>query len=258
MSEHETVRAQILDALRDRLDGTERVSFEQHIASCDECRTIFDREKALDRALNKRPAYALPKGLEERLRAQVSPKPVTKPKPSWTTRRPAMLAFAAVPLLAVLLFARAWSNPNQQLVTEAVNDHLRVIYAEHPIEIASGGIHQVKPWFTGRVDFAPPVTFSGDDEFPMEGGSIALFVDRKAATFVFHHKLHTITLFVFRSDGLSFPMRNNVNLGALSGSATSLRGFNTLLWKDGDLGYALVSDVNPDELVRLANKVNQH
>ncbi len=258
MSEHETVRAQMLDALRDQLEGSERASFEQHLAGCAECRGIFEREKALDRALNKRPMYALPKGLEERLRAQVSPKPAAKPKPSWASRRPAMVAFAAVPLLAVLLFVRAWTNPNQELVGEAVNDHLRVLYAEHPIEIASGGIHQVKPWFTGRVDFAPPVTFSGDDEFPMEGGSIALFVDRKAATFVFHHKLHTITLFVFRSEGLNFPMRNNVSLGSLSGTATSLRGFNTLLWRDGDLGYALVSDVNADELVRLANKVNAH
>ena len=258
MSEHDTVRGQMMDALRDRLDTTRRTSFEEHVASCEECRKIFEREKALDRALDKRPTFALPNSLSERLSAQVSPKPVSKPKASWLTRRPAMLAFAAVPLLAVLVFARAWTNPSQQLVGEAVNDHLRVLYAEHPIEIASGGIHQVKPWFTGRLDFAPPVTFSGDDEFPMEGGSIALFVDRKAATFVFHHKLHTITLFVFRSEGLNFPVRNNVPLGALTGTATALRGFNTLVWKDGDLGYALVSDVNADELVRLANKVNQH
>jgi len=255
MSEHEIVRAQMLDALRGRLDEAARVSFEQHLASCEECQKIFEREKALDRALGKRPTYALPNHLRERLNAQVSPKPASKPKSSWLTRRPAMVAFAAVPLLAVLLFVRAWTNPNQELVSEAVNDHLRVLYAEHPIEIASGGIHQVKPWFTGRVDFAPPISFSGDDEFPMEGGSIALFVDRKAATFVFKHKLHTITLFVFRNEGLNFPIRNNVKLGSLAGTATRLRGFNTLLWKDGDLGYALVSDVNADELVRLANKV---
>jgi len=258
MIDHQTVRTQMLDALRDRLGTAERTSFDQHLASCEDCRKIFERERALDRALNKRPTYAMPKGLQERLAAQVTPKPASKAKASWLMRRPAMVAFAAVPLLAALLFVRAWTNPNQALVTEAVNDHLRVLYAEHPIEIASGGIHQVKPWFTGRVDFAPPVTFSGDEEFPMEGGSIALFVDRKAATFVFHHKLHTITLFVFRSEGLSFPIRNNVSLGSLSGTATRLRGFNTLLWKDGDLGYALVSDVNADELVRLANKVNAH
>lgn len=258
MSEHDIVRGQLMDALRDRLGAAERASFEAHVASCAECRAIFEREKALDRALDKRPTYALPKGLEERLRAQVTPKPAAKPKASWVTRRPAMLAFAALPLLAVLVFVRAWMNPTQELVGEAVNDHLRVLYAEHPVEIASGGIHQVKPWFTGRVDFAPPVTFSGDEEFPMDGGSIALFVDRKAATFMFHHKLHTITLFVFRSEGLGFPIRNNVSLGSLTGTATRLRGFNTLLWKDGDLGYALVSDVNADELVRLANKVNAH
>ena len=64
----------------------------------------------------------------------------------------------------MLLLVQRWVNPNQELVTEAVNDHLRVLYAEHPVEIESGGIHQVKPWFSGRLDFAPALNFSGDGD----------------------------------------------------------------------------------------------
>jgi anti-sigma factor RsiW len=92
----------------------------------------------------------------------------------------------------------------------------------------------------------------------MLGGAVALFVDRKAATFVFKHKLHTITLFVFRSEGLSWPLRSNASLGPLSATNSHLRGFNTLFWKDGDLGYALVSDVDPTELQRLGLKISAH
>ena len=41
----------------------------------------------------------------------------------------------------------------------------------------------------------------------------------------------------------------------LAASSTTSRGFNVLLWRDGDLGYALVSDVDRSELARLAAKV---
>ncbi|HEY4105939.1 MAG TPA: hypothetical protein VGM44_18690 [Polyangiaceae bacterium] len=259
MSECQEFRGQMLHAVRDRLPAELSARFAKHRETCTECRAIFEREQALEQALEKRSTYAMPNALRERLTANATPANTAnaKPKPKRDLRRTLLyVAPSAAALVLVLFLAHLWANPNQELVSEAVNDHLRVIYAEHPIEIASGGIHQVKPWFTGRLDFAPQVSFSGDDEFPLEGGAIALFVDRKAATFVFKHKLHTISLFVFRSDGLSFPLRSNASIGALPATASHLRGFNTLVWRDGDLGYALVSDVDPNELVRLGLKIN--
>jgi anti-sigma factor RsiW len=254
MSECQAVREQLLDAVRDRLAEPERARVERHLETCAECRKIFERERALDRALGKRPTYALPSALRAELSARVTP---PKAKRS-LARSAAILGPSLAAAVLVLLLVRSWANPNQELVTEAVNDHLRVLYAEHPVEIESGGIHQVKPWFTGRLDFAPVLSFSGDDEFPMQGGAVALFVDRKAATFVFKHKLHTITLFVFRSEGLTWPLRHNATLGPLPATSAHVRGFNSLLWRDGDLGYALVSDVDASELERLGLKLNAH
>ena len=252
MSECEAIREQLLDSIRGRLPESERSRVERHLETCAECRKIFERERVLDQALDKRPKYALPSSLREQLAARVSP---SKPKRRFA-RSVAIVGPSLTAALLVLLLVRSWVTPNQELVSEAVNDHLRVLYAEHPIEIESGGIHQVKPWFTGRLDFAPAMSFSGDDEFPMQGGAIGLFVDRKAATFIFKHKLHTITLFVFRSEGLSWPLRSNASLGPLAATSSHLRGFNTLLWKDGDLGYALVSDVDASELQRLGLKIS--
>jgi anti-sigma factor RsiW len=107
----------------------------------------------------------------------------------------------------------------------------------------------------GQVGFRARAELHGDEEFPLQGGAVGLFVDRKAATFIFKHKLHTITLFVFRSEGLGWPLRGNVSLGAVSASSAHARGFNTLLWRDADLGYALVSDVDSSELLRLGSKI---
>ena len=120
-----------------------------------------------------------------------------------------------------------------ELVAEAVNDHIRVISSTHPVDIESGGIHQVKPWFTGRLDFAPRVAFSGDDDFPLVGGSVGYFRDRKAAVFVFKRRLHTITLLVFPPEGLAWPSGDLARVGRLSVSEANARGFSVLIWRDG-------------------------
>ena len=153
----------------------------------------------------------------------------------WRARN-VTVALALVAFVAIILFVtrKRDTAATSPLVAEAVNDHLRLLYAERPLEIESGGIHQVKPWFAGRVDFAPAVAYEGDADFPLQGGSVAYYIDRKAAAFVYKHKLHVITLFVFRADGLPWGRTGEVS--------TSSRGFHVILWRAGDLGYALVSD----------------
>jgi anti-sigma factor RsiW len=146
-------------------------------------------------------------------------------------------------------------SADDRMVSEAVNDHLRVLYETRPLEIESGGIHQVKPWFEGRLDFAPVVDFAGDDDFPLEGGSIGYFVDRKAATFHFKRRLHEITLFVFRAEGLKWPAWGERAIGSARGTVAMERGFRVALWRQGDLGYALVSDVNEGDLMTLASRI---
>jgi anti-sigma factor RsiW len=255
MSDCEATREQLLDSIKGRLIGPRQARIDEHLETCAECSRIFERERALERALAARPTYALPESLRAKLTAQVNPPKKTKP-------RMAKVFAIAAPLLAAAIVAlfvgRSYYTPNPALISEAVNDHLRVVYAEHPIEIESGGIHQVKPWFTGRLDFAPPVSFSGDEEFPMVGGAVGLFVDRKAATFIFKHRLHTITLFVFRNEGLPFPLHTDAQVASLPASRITSRGFNLLLWREGDLGYALVSDVDATALARLATKIATH
>jgi anti-sigma factor RsiW len=263
MSDCEATRERLLDSLRGKLSEERQAKMDEHLATCAECRRLLDRERALDRLLQQRPTYALPDSLRERLAAQVAPHPTPatprrtgKPRAVLVAGRAAIGA-CAVALLA-LLVARSWFTSDPTLITEAINDHLRVVYAEHPVEIESGGIHQVKPWFTGRLDFAPPITFSGDEEFPLSGGAVGLFIDRKAATFIFKHRLHTISLFVFRNESLKFPLRADTQVATEPATSATSRGFNVLLWRAGDLGYALVSDVDRAELARLAAKLAAH
>jgi anti-sigma factor RsiW len=217
-------------------------------------------DAALDAALARLPRRAAPAALQQRIRQQFAEP--TPPRRSRGWIPPLLSAFAAAALVVVAVRfvppARDAGAPaSAEMVTEAVNDHLRVVSSSRPVEIESGGIHQVKPWFTGRLEFAPRVAFSGDDDFPLVGGSIGYFRDRKAAVFVFKRRLHTITLLVFPEDGLPWPEDRPVRVGALSLAEASSRGFSALLWRDAGLGYALVSDVNRQDLEELAARINR-
>lgn len=219
-----------------------------------------ERDAALDAALERLPQYPASLALKRRLRAGWPSPPPRRP---WYRRPrtlvPALALAAAVLVLAPLAWDRLVTRPERasagRLVAEAVNDHVRLLISPQPLEIKSGGIHQVRPWFAGRVDFAPVVPFDGDAEFTLQGGAVGYFLDRKAAVFVYGHRLHTISLLVFRADDLRWPRRDVSRVGAADVYASATRGFNVLLWRQGDLGYALVSDVEPGALRALATRL---
>jgi anti-sigma factor RsiW len=142
-----------------------------------------------------------------------------------------------------------------RLSSEAVNDHLRVLASQHPVDVESGGSHQVKPWFEGKLDFAPEVPALEGTGVQLRGGAVGYVFDRKAAVLVYQLRLHVVTLLVFRADGLAWPEGGGRQLGPARVQEASIRGFNTFLWRDDGLGYALVSDVNAKELSELAARV---
>ena len=219
-----------------------------------------ERDEALDAALERLPQYPASLTLKRRLRERWPAEPPRRP---WRRRLrvlvPALALVAAAAVLAPVAWERMVTRPEREsagrLVAEAVNDHVRVLLSPQPLEVKSGGIHQVRPWFAGRVDFAPVVPFERDGEFALQGGAVGYFLDRKAAVLVYGYRLHTISLLVFRADGLRWPARNLTRIGAVEAYADATRGFNTLLWRRDDLGYALVSDVEPGALRALAERL---
>jgi anti-sigma factor RsiW len=118
-----------------------------------------------------------------------------------------------------------------------------------PLAQVAGGLHEVKPWFGGKLDFAPAVRFAGNDDFPLRGGAVEPFLDRRAAVFVYKRRLHTASLFVVPCDGLAFPAGLRTRM---------VRGFSVALWKADGQGYALVSDLNLSELLELQAEIALH
>ena len=255
----EEARDRLLDARRDRLAPDARAALQSHLRECAACRHEEAAEALLSEALEQRlPQHGAPAALKRRLAAGWPAAPVAAPSAwsRWHRYLVPAAALAAILLVVLpLVQRRASERAAGRMVAEAVNDHLRILSSQHPLDIESGGIHQVKPWFAGRLDFAPVVRFEGDADFPLRGGAVGYYLDRKAAVFVFGRRRHTISLFVFRADGLPWPRQGLERVGGAQAHVTTSRGFASLLWRDGELGYALVSDVDPADLTRLAERL---
>jgi len=177
-----------------------------------------------------------------RLREQLARQHLSMRK-SWRGWLAPFALGAGLAAAIVLLLVRPPAS--DAVIDEAVGDHLRIVSAQHPLDVETSDLHNVKPWFTGRLDFVPPVSFVGDDEFRLRGGELAWFLGHKAAAFVYQRRLHMISLFVF------------ADAATRSREETTARGFHIITWEAGGFGMALVSDVAWDDLrlleVRLRN-----
>jgi anti-sigma factor RsiW len=160
---------------------------------------------------------------------------VRRPWRSWI----APFALGAAAAAAVMLLVVGPPAGDVAALDETVGDHLRIVTALHPLDVESNDMHNVKPWFTGRLDFVPPINFVGDGEFVLRGGSLAVFQSHKAAAFVYQRRLHTITVLV-HADAQARPREE-----------TTSRGFHVIGWASGGFGIALVSDIGWDDLRQL-------
>jgi anti-sigma factor RsiW len=241
-------RLALLDEQRGRLDGATSFALAAHLRDCAACARDDAAERLLTEQLERQlPQRAAPLVLKRRLAAGW-PSPVATPARRSSSRR--WLAAAAVLALVVLGTWGWWSRHGrpETLMAEAVNDHLRVLARVDQLDVPSGNMHEVRPWLTGRLDFAPVVPFVGDADFPLRGGAIEHFLDRRAAIAVYGRRLHVITLLITRPDGLPWPAEGRPR-------TTRIRGFNVRLWQANGLGYALVSDLDAIELGQLATRL---
>jgi anti-sigma factor (TIGR02949 family) len=232
--------ARALDPYVDgELGPAEAAAFRQHLEACPVCRRRLEQRTALRQAIRRVPYRPAP----ERLRARVA----TAPRPRWRGVQP-LVAWAAMLLLGVSLGAagavltgRTRAGAASAVVAEAVVDaHVRALMADHLLDVPSSDQHTVKPWFVGRIDFAPPVADLSADGFALAGGRLDYVAGRPAAALVYRRRQHTIDLFVW-PDPAGGPEETEV-----------VRGFNVRRWSRGGMSFRAVSDIGAAELAAFA------
>jgi anti-sigma factor RsiW len=141
--------------------------------------------------------------------------------------------------LALPLAHTAWQSWGLQ--PQLVAHHVRALQTGALVDVASSDRHTVKPWFQGRIDYAPPVFDLAAEGFPLGGGRIEHLRGEAVATLAYYSDRHVIDLYVWPDDGTTSEPH-----------AAGERGFNLVRWSDGAMQYAAVSDVELHRLQRFA------
>jgi anti-sigma factor RsiW len=234
----------LLDAYLDNeLDDSSTRAVREHLAQCRECARRLEAMTALVTAVKAwAPRYAAPAALGEILR-QPGPPSVARPSARWRLWLAPLLSATALAMAVVLYVATPASLPDWQ--DEAVSSHVRSLQAAHLNDVASSDRHTVKPWFTGKLDFAPPVYDFSAQGFPLLGGRLDYLQHQSAAALTYGHGRHIINLFILPTGQADSPLRTS-----------SVRGFNIVSWRQGHLRFIAVSDMEPGELQSLGQLVS--
>ena len=232
----------LLEAYLDGEVGFERaLEVEAHLASCSVCSAEIQSWKDVQMAMQGSELYhRAPAHLEAKLR-KLLPQTQTQKTP-WF-QRSIWSAGGAALATAVLLIAFITIRPAGPSAAQGIVDsHIRSLMSDHLMDVVSTDQHTVKPWFDGKLDFAPPVQDFAADGYPLVGGRLDYLENREVAVLIYHRALHIINVYVWPAG----------NSGSSAISTQTIHGYNVVSWRNNGFEFHAVSDLNTAELRDLA------
>jgi anti-sigma factor RsiW len=227
--------------LDNELDLVRAIDIERHMEVCAACSQTYRQYKALRHVLKEQGQYYMaPADLQSRIRSAVVDLPSARGGAPSRRRQPITwlnfgpsLAMAVVATLSVSLYLAAPSQ-SDLLTEDIISSHVRSLMASHLADVASSDQHTVKPWFTGRLDFSPPVMDWAAQGFPLVGGRLDYLDNRPVAALVYRHRQHLINLFIWPATSAEVSAPHTL----------SKQGYNLVHWTQGGMVFWAISDLN--------------
>jgi anti-sigma factor RsiW len=230
------------------LDLVRSLEVEQHLKACATCAAEKKSIQSLRDALRQgdfafRAPDALRKEIRRMARGEEPAREVLadghRPRPTglWLWK---LIAAGATAFAVVTILLRPGISSHDQLLDEVVASHVRSLQASHLMDVASTDQHTVKPWFDGKLDFAPSVKDFADQGFSLLGGRLDYLDGRPVAALVYRRDKHLINVFIWPAATTGTREIRNYH------------GYNAITLDIGTFHYCLVSDVEEKQLEQLA------
>jgi anti-sigma factor RsiW len=241
------------------LDAAEAAALAAHRAECPICRAAAADIARAREAMREDLYQPIPEDVRARVIARLDgalPKRVERPRAGpwaatgaerlrswWGAGAGFGLGAACAAALAFLVLVPAEPGLTEQIVA----GHVRALQPGHLEDVESSDRHTVKPWFDGRIDFAPPVKDLVAQRFPLIGGRLDYLAGRPVAALVYQRDKHIIDLFVWPTG----------EAGASAPATAEQHGYNVVHWTQNGMNFWAVSDVEASQLREFAEDWRQ-
>ena len=140
-----------LDAYLDgELKLTRQLDLEAHLAAGSTCKNAAEEAVNLGSLVRvNMSVYKAPPELKARIQASLQKE--SRSQLEWFSHFLVLSLFLAWAWIAIS------HGRDQGLIAEAVSDHSRSLLVNHLLDVTSSDQRVVKPWFTGKLDYSPPV-----------------------------------------------------------------------------------------------------
>ena len=257
----------------EELSLSEALEFERHLAGCELCTRAYEQQRQVSARLR-----------EADMRMDAPPELVKRIRASLPVRRSVWqrlgerfggrgafggvfgvagggnggakaLGWAPLGAMVVSLVALTWSaglyyampSGDTRLTEELVDSHVRSLQFDHLYDVISTDRHTVKPWFDGKIDFAPPVVDLAQQGYPLVGGRLDYLNGRSVAVMVYRYKLHPINLYVWPG-----------NDAGATPHIYERQGYHLAHWSAAGMNYWAVTDAGDTELNGFITDLRAH
>lgn len=216
----------------------------RHIKECRECREFIEGEKSFGSLLrNSVKKEPVPEELKKRILNAGKTKK-TRIKPSYR-----MLAVAASVLILTLAGYMYFTHTKSDSILEKiVNDHVKFLPIPQT-HIKSSDPREVMEWFRGKVNFpVMPPSISA----VIKGGRLCLLDKKHFALLFYEYKGSPVSVFI--TDGNipdDLKTKKEVMLKDKKAYVLHRSGYTILLWEDRGLMYALVSEMDAEQITKI-------
>lgn len=240
----------------------ERAELETHLTACVPCEELVREQLAWKRAVkDAAPREQAPDVLRARMRVALDAEPspgvlaaldalplaqseAVPERRSLFTRSLPYAAAASVALMLVVSRGR-----HAGVTEDVIAKHSRNL----PMEV-QGRSDEVRRWYADKVDFpVRPPTFGNVRQVALRGGRLANVRERQAAYLLYDMNGNKVSVFIFDPGELPLEARRHTVVGNREVYLDGERGYNVALYRDNGVGYAIASELDQDQMLKLVS-----
>ena len=190
--------------------------------------------------------YRAPEALRTRVHAMVERDARANARPAlrrWGGFAAALAAACIVTWNAALMHAQGATQ--EAVARDVMTAHVRsLMTGGHLNDVESTDQHTVKPWFQGKVDFAPRVVDTAGSGIPLTGGRLDYVNGRPVAALTYRIRQHVVNVFEWPAAGAD-----------AAPELVTKQGFSLVRWRRGGIESWAISDAAGNDVLGFAQSL---